>query len=78
MQSNQMIVFLPTECWTFMSVALTFSLTCNSLSLVSSYRILNPLAIPEDTYVDSKKAAQKLLSSLDIEDTQYKFGHTKV
>ncbi|XP_030623595.1 myosin-7-like [Chanos chanos] len=42
------------------------------------YRILNPLAIPEDTYVDSRKAVEKLLGSLDIDHTQYKFGHTKV
>ncbi|XP_076133037.1 myosin-7-like [Alosa pseudoharengus] len=42
------------------------------------YRILNPLAIPEDTFVDSKKAAEKLLSSLDIDHTQYRFGYTKV
>uniref|UniRef100_A0A8B9LLC5 Myosin, heavy chain 7B, cardiac muscle, beta b n=1 Tax=Astyanax mexicanus TaxID=7994 RepID=A0A8B9LLC5_ASTMX len=42
------------------------------------YRILNPSAIPEDTYVDSKKAAEKLLGSLDIDHNQYKFGHTKV
>ncbi|XP_053723705.1 myosin, heavy chain 7B, cardiac muscle, beta a isoform X1 [Synchiropus splendidus] len=42
------------------------------------YRILNPQAIPEDTFVDSRKASEKLLSSLDIDHTQYKFGHTKV
>uniref|UniRef100_A0A8C2I289 Myosin-7B n=1 Tax=Cyprinus carpio TaxID=7962 RepID=A0A8C2I289_CYPCA len=42
------------------------------------YRILNPLAIPEDTYVDSRKAVEKLLGSLDIDHTQYKFGHSKV
>ncbi|XP_066527211.1 myosin-7 [Hoplias malabaricus] len=42
------------------------------------YRILNPSAIPEDTYVDSRKAAEKLLGSLDIDHSQYKFGHTKV
>lgn len=43
-----------------------------------SYRILNPSAIPEDVFVDSRKAVEKLLSSLDIDHTQYKFGHTKV
>uniref|UniRef100_A0A3Q3M3P8 Myosin-7B-like n=1 Tax=Mastacembelus armatus TaxID=205130 RepID=A0A3Q3M3P8_9TELE len=42
------------------------------------YRILNPSAIPEDSFVDSRKAVEKLLSSLDIDHTQYKFGHTKV
>nr|XP_055045045.1 myosin-7 isoform X2 [Misgurnus anguillicaudatus] len=42
------------------------------------YRILNSLAIPEDTYVDSRKAVEKLLGSLDIDHLQYKFGHTKV
>ncbi|XP_051282511.1 myosin-7B-like [Dicentrarchus labrax] len=42
------------------------------------YRILNPNAIPEDSYVDSRKAVEKLLGSLDIDHTQYKFGHTKV
>ncbi|XP_056590352.1 myosin, heavy chain 7B, cardiac muscle, beta a isoform X1 [Triplophysa dalaica] len=42
------------------------------------YRILNPHAIPDDTFVDSRKAAEKLLGSLDIDHNQYKFGHTKV
>ncbi|XP_030588782.1 myosin-7B-like [Archocentrus centrarchus] len=42
------------------------------------YRILNPSAIPEDSFVDSRKAVEKLLGSLDIDHTQYKFGHTKV
>uniref|UniRef100_UPI00358F7427 myosin-7-like isoform X2 n=1 Tax=Myxine glutinosa TaxID=7769 RepID=UPI00358F7427 len=42
------------------------------------YRILNPGAIPEDKFVDSRKASEKLLSSLDIDHSQYKFGHTKV
>ncbi|XP_043927037.1 myosin-15 [Protopterus annectens] len=42
------------------------------------YRILNPTAIPEDKFVDSRKAAEKLLGSLDIDHTQYRFGHTKV
>ncbi|XP_028582551.2 myosin-15 [Podarcis muralis] len=42
------------------------------------YRILNPSAIPEDKFVDSRKAAEKLLASLDIDNNQYKFGHTKV
>ncbi|KAF7653142.1 hypothetical protein LDENG_00086620 [Lucifuga dentata] len=42
------------------------------------YRILNPSAIPEDSFVDSRKAVEKLLSSLDVDHTQYKFGHTKI
>ncbi|XP_051835143.1 myosin-7B [Antechinus flavipes] len=42
------------------------------------YRILNPSAVPDDTFVDSRKATEKLLGSLDIDHTQYKFGHTKV
>uniref|UniRef100_A0A3Q3X5S8 Uncharacterized protein n=1 Tax=Mola mola TaxID=94237 RepID=A0A3Q3X5S8_MOLML len=42
------------------------------------YRILNPHAIPDDKFVDSRKAAEKLLASLDIDHNQYKFGHTKV
>ncbi|XP_069033862.1 myosin-7B-like [Embiotoca jacksoni] len=42
------------------------------------YRILNPSAIPEDSFVDSRKAVEKLLGSLDIDHTQYKFGQTKV
>ncbi|XP_019724948.1 myosin-7B-like [Hippocampus comes] len=42
------------------------------------YRILNPSAIPEAVFVDSHKAVEKLLSSLDIDHTQYKFGKTKV
>uniref|UniRef100_A0A7M4F151 Myosin heavy chain 7B n=1 Tax=Crocodylus porosus TaxID=8502 RepID=A0A7M4F151_CROPO len=42
------------------------------------YRILNPAAIPDDKFVDSRKATEKLLSSLDLDHTQFKFGHTKV
>lgn len=42
------------------------------------YRILNPGAIPDDTFMDSRKATEKLLDSLDIDHTQYQFGHTKV
>ncbi|CAJ0944485.1 unnamed protein product, partial [Ranitomeya imitator] len=42
------------------------------------YRILNPSAIPEDKFVDSRKASEKLLGTLDIDHTQYRFGHTKV
>uniref|UniRef100_A0A8C2Q7J0 Myosin-7 n=1 Tax=Cyprinus carpio TaxID=7962 RepID=A0A8C2Q7J0_CYPCA len=42
------------------------------------YRILNPAAIPEGQFIDSKKGAEKLLSSLEIDHQQYRFGHTKV
>uniref|UniRef100_A0A8C8VIU1 Myosin heavy chain 6 n=1 Tax=Pelusios castaneus TaxID=367368 RepID=A0A8C8VIU1_9SAUR len=42
------------------------------------YRILNPAAIPEGQFIDSRKGAEKLLGSLDIDFNQYKFGHTKV
>uniref|UniRef100_A0A667XJV8 Myosin-7 n=1 Tax=Myripristis murdjan TaxID=586833 RepID=A0A667XJV8_9TELE len=42
------------------------------------YRILNPAAIPEGQFIDSRKGAEKLLASLDIDHNQYKFGHTKV
>uniref|UniRef100_S4RF23 Myosin heavy chain 7 n=1 Tax=Petromyzon marinus TaxID=7757 RepID=S4RF23_PETMA len=42
------------------------------------YRVLNPNAIPEGQFMDSKKACEKLMASLELDDTQYKFGHTKV
>ncbi|RLV63905.1 hypothetical protein DV515_00017798, partial [Chloebia gouldiae] len=42
------------------------------------YRILNPVAIPEGQFIDSRKGAEKLLGSIDIDHNQYKFGHTKV
>ncbi|KAM4606658.1 myosin-7-like [Polymixia lowei] len=42
------------------------------------YRILNPNAIPEGQFIDNKKAAEKLLGSLDLDHEQYKLGHTKV
>ncbi|XP_068593952.1 myosin-7-like [Cebidichthys violaceus] len=42
------------------------------------YRILNPTAIPDGQFIDSRKGAEKLLGSLDIDHSQYKFGHTKV
>ncbi|XP_053103198.1 myosin-7B [Hemicordylus capensis] len=42
------------------------------------YRILNPAAIPDDKFVDSRKATEKLLICLDLDHSQYKFGHTKV
>uniref|UniRef100_A0A8C5I296 Myosin-7 n=1 Tax=Gouania willdenowi TaxID=441366 RepID=A0A8C5I296_GOUWI len=42
------------------------------------YRILNPAAIPDGQFIDSRKGGEKLLGSLDIDHSQYKFGHTKV
>ncbi|XP_074552043.1 myosin-4-like [Halichoeres trimaculatus] len=42
------------------------------------YRILNASAVPEGMFMDNKKAAEKLLGSIDVDHTQYKFGHTKV
>ncbi|KAM9281299.1 myosin heavy chain, skeletal muscle, adult-like [Morus bassanus] len=42
------------------------------------YRVLNISAIPEGQFMDSKKASEKLLGSIDIDHTQYRFGHTKV
>lgn len=43
-----------------------------------SYRILNANAIPEGQFIDSKNASEKLLSSIDVDREQYRFGHTKV
>ncbi|XP_010571637.1 PREDICTED: myosin heavy chain, skeletal muscle, adult-like, partial [Haliaeetus leucocephalus] len=42
------------------------------------YRVLNISAIPEGQFMDSKKASEKLLASIDVDHTQYRFGHTKV
>ncbi|CAM5156702.1 unnamed protein product [Eretmochelys imbricata] len=42
------------------------------------YRVLNASAVPEGQFMDSKKASEKLLGSIDVDHTQYKFGHTKV
>ncbi|XP_039680166.1 myosin heavy chain, skeletal muscle, adult-like [Perca fluviatilis] len=42
------------------------------------YRILNASAIPEGQFIDSKKASEKLLSSIDVDHAQYRFGSTKV
>ncbi|XP_046879895.1 myosin-7-like [Hypomesus transpacificus] len=42
------------------------------------YRILNPSVIPEGAFMDNKKAAEKLLGSLDIDHEEYRLGHTKV
>uniref|UniRef100_H2ZQ31 Myosin motor domain-containing protein n=1 Tax=Ciona savignyi TaxID=51511 RepID=H2ZQ31_CIOSA len=42
------------------------------------YRILNPKAAPEGQFMDSKKASEKLLGSIEIDHESYKLGHTKV
>merc|ERR1719334_1536848 len=42
------------------------------------YRILNPNAVPEGQFLDNKKAAEKLLGSIDVDHDKYRFGHTKV
>uniref|UniRef100_UPI003AAC632C myosin-1-like n=1 Tax=Centroberyx gerrardi TaxID=166262 RepID=UPI003AAC632C len=42
------------------------------------YKVLNASVIPDGQFIDNKKAAEKLLGSIDVDHTQYKFGHTKV
>ncbi|KAM5281424.1 myosin-15 [Ctenodactylus gundi] len=42
------------------------------------YTILNPRPSPESKFVSSRKAAEELLGSLEIDHTQYQFGITKV
>ncbi|XP_075040962.1 myosin heavy chain, skeletal muscle, adult-like [Mixophyes fleayi] len=42
------------------------------------YKVLNASAIPDGQFIDSKKASEKLLGSIDVDHSQYKFGHTKV
>ncbi|KAI1882424.1 hypothetical protein AGOR_G00250560 [Albula goreensis] len=42
------------------------------------YKVLNASVIPEGQFMDNKKASEKLLGSIDVDHTQYKFGHTKV
>ncbi|XP_008297861.1 myosin heavy chain, fast skeletal muscle-like [Stegastes partitus] len=37
-----------------------------------------PQVIPEGQFIDNKKAAEKLLGSIDVDHDQYRFGHTKV
>lgn len=57
----------------------TLKLTCLRLNcLCERYRILNASAIPEGQFIDSKKASEKLLSSIDVDHAQYRFGYTKV
>uniref|UniRef100_H2LNX8 Myosin heavy chain, fast skeletal muscle-like n=1 Tax=Oryzias latipes TaxID=8090 RepID=H2LNX8_ORYLA len=42
------------------------------------YKVLNAAVIPEGQFMDNKKASEKLLGSIDVDHSQYKFGHTKV
>ncbi|XP_062948083.1 myosin-15 [Cynocephalus volans] len=42
------------------------------------YCILNPRTFPKNKFVSSRKAAEELLGSLEIDHTQYQFGITKV
>ncbi|XP_074524615.1 myosin heavy chain, fast skeletal muscle-like [Halichoeres trimaculatus] len=42
------------------------------------YKVLNASVIPEGQFIDNKKASEKLLGSIDVDHTQYKFGYTKV
>lgn len=44
----------------------------------SRYKVLNASVIPEGQFIDNKKASEKLLGSIDVDHTQYKFGLTKV
>ncbi|CAM5097412.1 unnamed protein product [Natator depressus] len=41
------------------------------------YKILNASAIPEGQSIDNKNASEKLLSSIDVDHSQYRFGHCK-
>ncbi|XP_068434010.1 myosin heavy chain, fast skeletal muscle-like [Clinocottus analis] len=42
------------------------------------YKILNTGAFPEGQFIDGRKASEKLLGSIDLDHTQYRFGATKV
>ncbi|NXV73125.1 MYH3 protein, partial [Atlantisia rogersi] len=42
------------------------------------YHLLSAGVIKEGQFMDSRRACEKLLSSIEIDHTQYKFGHTKV
>ncbi|XP_029292965.1 myosin heavy chain, fast skeletal muscle-like [Cottoperca gobio] len=42
------------------------------------YKILNASAFPEGQFIDGRKASEKLLGSIDLDHTQYRFGATKV
>lgn len=45
---------------------------------LNRYKILNTSAIPEGQFIDGKTAAEKVLGSIDLDHTQYRFGATKV
>ncbi|XP_040890526.1 myosin heavy chain, fast skeletal muscle-like [Toxotes jaculatrix] len=42
------------------------------------YKVLNASVIPEGQFIDNKKASEKLLESINVDKSQYRFGHTKV
>ncbi|XP_014647754.1 PREDICTED: myosin-15 [Ceratotherium simum simum] len=42
------------------------------------YCILNPKTFPKSKFVSSRKAAEELIGSLEIDHSQYRFGITKV
>uniref|UniRef100_A0A4W5R2L6 Myosin, heavy chain b n=1 Tax=Hucho hucho TaxID=62062 RepID=A0A4W5R2L6_9TELE len=42
------------------------------------YKVLNASVIPDGQFIDNKKASERLLGSIDVDKSQYKFGHTKV
>ena len=48
------------------------------LIIDNRYKVLNASVIPEGQFIDNKKAAEKLLGSIDVDHDEYKFGHTKV
>ena len=50
----------------------------NNMIFSCRYKVLNASVIPEGQFIDNKKASEKLLGSIDVDHTQYKFGHTKV
>ncbi|XP_043924082.1 myosin heavy chain, skeletal muscle, adult-like [Protopterus annectens] len=42
------------------------------------YKVLNASIIPQGKFIDNRKATEKILASIAIDHTQYKFGQTKV
>ncbi|XP_070815348.1 myosin heavy chain, fast skeletal muscle-like [Chaetodon trifascialis] len=42
------------------------------------YKVLNASVIPDGQFIDNKKASEKLLASISVDKSQYRFGHTKV
>ena len=48
------------------------------LIIDNRYKVLNASVIPDGQFIDNKKAAEKLLGSIDVDHDEYKFGHTKV